>query len=484
MPEARRRRQVALAGSASDRRRALPNHHEQAAARVLPALRAVLGGRVTDAAAARAAHAQQESYHAPHPPDLVAFPRDTAEVAAIVRICAEAGTPIVPYGAGTSLEGNTSALNGGVSIDFAQMNAVLAVNAEDLDCRVQPGITRKQLNAQLRGTGLFFPIDPGADASIGGMTSTRASGTMAVRYGTMRDNVRALEVVLADGRIIRTSTRAPKSAAGYDLTRLFVGAEGTLGVITEITLKLHPVPEAISAAVSPFAALEGAVATAIAVIQAGIPVARLELLDEVMIRGVNAHAGLGVPEQPTLFLEFHGTPTAVAEQAAAAQEIARDTGAAAFQWTSKPEERSRLWGARDNTLYAGLGLRPGSRAMITDVCVPVSRLAECLIETKRDITQSGLIAPIVGHVGDGNFHTLILVDPQAPEEIARAEALHQRIVLRALALDGTCTGEHGIGEGKIAFLERELGDAVELMRMVKRAFDPKGIMNPGKIFRI
>jgi len=453
-------------------------------ARALPALRAVLGERLSDAAAVRTAHAQQESYHTPHLPDLVAFPRDTGEVAAIVRICAEVSLPIVPYGAGTSLEGNTSALRGGVLIDFAQMNALLAVNAEDLDCQVQPGITRKQLNAQLRDTGLFFPIDPGADASIGGMTSTRGSGTMAVRYGTMRDNVRALEVVLADGRIVRTGTRASKSAAGYDLTRLFVGAEGTLGIITEITLKLHPVPEAISAAVCPFATLEGAVATAIAVIQAGVPVARLELLDEVMIRGVNAHARLGVPEQPTLFLEFHGTPSGVAEQAATAEEIARDNGASAFQWASKPEERSRLWGARDNTLYAGLGLRPGSRAVITDVCVPVSRLAECLIETKRDIDQPGLIAPIVGHVGDGNFHTLILIDPQSSEEIARAEALHQRMVMRALALGGTCTGEHGIGEGKIAFLEKELGDAVELMRMIKRAFDPADILNPGKILRL
>jgi len=454
------------------------------AARVLPALRTILGERLSDAAAVRAAHAQQESYHAPHLPDLVAFPRDTGEVAAIVRICAEATLPIVPYGTGTSLEGNTSALRGGVCLDFAQMNALLAVNAEDLDCQVQPGITRKQLNAQLRDTGLFFPIDPGADASIGGMTSTRASGTMAVRYGTMRDNVRAMEVVLADGRTIRTGTRAPKSAAGYDLTRLFVGAEGTLGIITEITLKLHPVPEAISAAVCPFPTLEAAVATAIAVIQAGIPVARLELLDEVMIRGVNAHARLGVPEQPTLFLEFHGTPAGVAEQAASAEAIAGDNGAAAFQWASKPEERNRLWGARDNTLYAGLGLRPGSRAMITDVCVPVSRLAKCLIETKQDIAQSGLIAPIVGHVGDGNFHTLILVDPQSLDEIARAEALHQRMVMRALALNGTCTGEHGIGEGKIAFLEKELGDAVDLMRMIKRAFDPGDILNPGKIFRL
>jgi D-lactate dehydrogenase (cytochrome) len=352
-----------------------------------------------------------------------------------------------------------------------------------MDCRVQPGITRKELNAELRNSGLFFPIDPGADASIGGMTSTRASGTMAVRYGTMRENVLSLEVVLADGRVIRTSRRARKSAAGYDLTRIFVGAEGTLGVITEITLKLHPVPEAISAAVCPFESFEGAVSTAIAMIQTAIPVARLELLDEVMIRGVNAHAKLGALERPTLFLEFHGTPAAVAEQAQCSEEIARENGALGFQWASKPEERSKLWTARDNTLYAGLGLRPGSKAMITDVCVPVSRLAECLVDTKQDIAQSGLTAPIVGHVGDGNFHTLILVDPDSPGEIARATALHERMVMRALSLDGTCTGEHGIGNGKIAFLKQELGSAVDLMRSVKQAFDPRDLMNPGKVFR-
>src|SRR5262249_2092349 len=351
-----------------------------------------------------------------------------------------------------------------------------------LDCRVQPGITRKRLNMELRDSGLFFPIDPGADASIGGMTSTRASGTMAVRYGTMRDNVLALEGVLADGRVIRTSSRARKSAAGYDLTRMFVGAEGTLGLITEITLRLHPYPEAISAAVCPFDALEGAVATAIAAIQSGIPVARIELLDEVMIRGINAYARLGVPEQPTLFLEFHGTESAVAAQARATEEIARENGARGFQWTSNTEERTRLWSARDNTLYAGTALRPGCKALITDVCVPLSRLAECLIETKRDIESSGLIAPIVGHVGDGNFHTLILIDPDSAEEIARAKALHDRMVLRALALDGTCTGEHGIGFGKIAYLAREHGDAVVTMHALKRALDPHDLMNPGKIF--
>jgi D-lactate dehydrogenase (cytochrome) len=448
----------------------------------LVALRARFGEHVSDAAAVREAHGRSESYHASHLPDVVVFPQSTAEAADLVAICAPARVPLTCFGAGTSLEGNAIPLHGGVSVDFSRMNVMLAFNAEDMDCRVQPGITRKQLNAQLRDSGLFFPIDPGADASIGGMASTRASGTMAVRYGTMRDNVLALEVVLADGRIIRTGSRARKSAAGYDLTRLFVGAEGTLGMITEVTLRLHPYPEAISAAVCPFASFAGAVATAIAMIQSGIPVARLELLDEVMIRGVNAYARLGAAEQPTLFLEFHGSAAAVAEQASAAEDIARQNGALGFRWASSPEQRTRLWSARDNTLYAGTGLRPGCKALITDVCVPISRLAECLTETKRDIEASGLIAPIVGHVGDGNFHTLILIDPGNGEEIARATALHDRMVLRALALEGTCTGEHGIGFGKIGYLARELGDAVDLMRHLKRALDPGNLMNPGKLF--
>ena len=446
------------------------------------ALRARFGERATDSAAAREAHGRGESYHAAHLPEAVVYPETTAEVADLVKLCAAASVPLTAFGAGTSLEGNATPLHGGICVDFTRMNAVLAVNAADMDCRVQPGITRKALNGALRDTGLFFPIDPGADASIGGMASTRASGTMAVRYGTMRDNVLALEVVLADGRVIRTSRRARKSAAGYDLTRLFVGAEGTLGLITEITLRLHPYPEAIAAAVCPFAAFDSAVATAIAIIQTGIPVARLELLDEVMIRGVNAYAKLGAAEQPTLFLEFHGSPAATQEQARAAEEIARDNGALGSRWTSGAEERSRLWSARDNTLYAGIGLRPGCKALITDVCVPLSRLAECLAETKRDIEGSGLIAPIVGHVGDGNFHTLILIDPSIPDELVRAKALHERMVLRALALDGTCTGEHGIGFGKIEYLARELGDAVETMRALKHALDPHNLMNPGKIF--
>jgi D-lactate dehydrogenase (cytochrome) len=401
----------------------------------------------------------------------------------IVRLCAVTDTPVVPFGAGTSLEGNASAPHGGVCLDMSRMNSVLAVNAEDMDVRIQPGITRKQLNSQLRDTGLFFPIDPGADASIGGMTSTRASGTMAVRYGTMKDNVLSLEVVLADGQAIRTASRARKSSAGYDLTRLFVGAEGTLGVITEVTLKLHPQPSAISAAVCAFPALKAAVDTAIGIIQSGVPVARIELLDEVMMRAVNAYSKLTYREAPTLFFEFHGTSAAVAEQAEAAQAIAADLGGLGFEWTATPEKRSQLWHARDNTYYASLGLRPGAQAMVTDVCVPISRLTECLTLTADDLTRSGLVAPVVGHVGDGNFHLLILMDPADSAEFERAKAFHARLVERAIALDGTCTGEHGIGNGKIAFLEQERGDAVEVMRAVKSALDPHDIMNPGKIFR-
>jgi D-lactate dehydrogenase (cytochrome) len=446
-------------------------------------LESFLGDRVTDAIAVRDAHGRGESYHASLPADLVAFPESTAEVQRIVGLCVQHRIPIIPYGTGTSLEANTAAPQGGLCLDMSRMDRVLEINAADMDCRVQPGVTRKALNAALRDTGLFFPIDPGADASIGGMASTRASGTMAVRYGTMRENVLSLEVVLPDGRAIRTSRRARKSAAGYDLTRIFVGSEGTLGTLTEITLRLHPLPEAVSAAVCPFPTLAAAVDTVIAVIQYGIPVARIELLDEMMIRGINAYSKLGYAEQPTLFFEFHGSAAGVAEQAERAQGIAAEHGGEGFQWATSPEERSRLWQARDNTLYAGLGLRPGAKAMITDVCVPISRLAECLLATQLDVSASGLIAPIVGHVGDGNFHLLILIDPDDAEEMQRAEALHERMVRRALALDGTCTGEHGIGMGKIAFLEEELGDAVDVMRRFKHALDPHNLMNPGKIFR-
>jgi D-lactate dehydrogenase (cytochrome) len=452
------------------------------AATLMERLSAMIGPRATVARSVLEQHGQSEAYHRVLPPDVVVFPETTQEVIEIVRLCASLRMPIIPFGAGTSLEGNTAAVAGGVCFDFARMNRVLAIHASDMDVVVQPGITRKQLNAELRGTGLFFPIDPGADASIGGMTSTRASGTMAVRYGTMKDNVMALEVVLADGRVIRTGKRARKSSAGYDLTRLLVGAEGTLGVITEVTLKLHPLPQAMSAAVCSFDTLQNAVDTAIAVIQSAIPVARIELVDDIMMRGINSHSKLGYREAPTLFFEFHGSETGVAEQAETAETIAADHGGRGFEWAKAAEQRSRLWHARDNTLYAGLGLRPGARAMITDVCVPVSRLAECLTETRKDADASGLVAPIVGHVGDGNFHMLILIDPANPDDVARAKALHARMVARAIAMEGTCTGEHGIGLGKIGFLVDELGDAVDVMRSIKRALDPQGLMNPGKIF--
>ena len=442
----------------------------------------LVGERATRAPGIIEGHGRSEAYHAVRVPDVVVFPTSTNEVQRIVGLCGQVGMPIVPFGAGTSLEGNAASVVGGVCLDMSRMDRVVAVNAANMDVRVEPGITRKRLNAELRDTGLFFPIDPGADASIGGMSSTRASGTMAVRYGTMKDNVLSLEVVLASGRVIRTATRARKSAAGYDLTRLFVGAEGTLGIITEVTLKLHPQPEAISSAVCAFPDLGSAVGTAIAVIQSGIPVARIELLDAVMMRGVNAHAKLGYRELPTLFFEFHGSPAGVAEQAERAQAIAAENGGLGFEWATTPEERSRLWHARDNTLYAGKALRPGSSAMITDVCVPISRLAECLDETCRDIAACGLTAPIVGHVGDGNFHLLILLDPGDAEQLARATAFHERLVGRAIALEGTCTGEHGIGTGKMSYLERELGEAVDAMRAVKLALDPDGILNPGKIF--
>ncbi|CCD98268.1 FAD-linked oxidase C-terminal domain-containing protein [Bradyrhizobium sp. STM 3809] len=457
-------------------------HVRDGAGALAERLARLMGPRASVARGVLDQHGRSESYYPTLTPDIVVFPETTAEIVEIVRLCAGAGMPIVPFGAGTSLEGNAAAVAGGVCVDFARMTTVLAVHESDMDVVVQPGITRKQLNAQLRDTGLFFPIDPGADASIGGMSSTRASGTMAVRYGTMKDNVLALEMVLADGRVIRTSRRARKSAAGYDLTRLFVGAEGTLGIITEITLKLHPLPQAISAATCAFDQLGDAVDTAIALIQSAVPAARIELLDDVMMRGINAYSKLGHREAPTLFLEFHGSDAGVAEQAQAAEAIAREHGGRGFAWARAAEDRSRLWHARDNTLYAGLGLRPGARAVITDVCVPISRLAECLTETRRDADASGFIAPIVGHVGDGNFHMLILVDPASDAELAGAKALQGRMVARAIAMDGTCTGEHGIGLGKIAYLEDELGEAVSVMRSIKAALDPHGLMNPGKIF--
>ncbi|MCC6533420.1 MAG: FAD-binding protein [Burkholderiales bacterium] len=439
------------------------------------------GERFTTSPAVRERHGQDESWHAPAPPDAVVYPQTHDEVVAIVRICAAQRMPIIAYGVGTSLEGHIAALHGGVCIDMSRMNRVLAVHAEDMDARVEAGVTRKQLNAHLKDTGLFFPVDPGADATIGGMAATRASGTTAVRYGTMRENVLGLTVVLADGRTIHTGGRARKSATGYDLTRLFVGSEGTLGVITEVAVRLHGVPQAVSAAVCAFPSLRAAVDTVITTIQSGIPVARIELLDEVQVRGVNNYSKTDYAEAPTLFFEFHGTAAGVAEQARLVGELARDEGGADFRWATLPEERSRLWQARHDAYYGGLSLRPGARGYVTDVCVPISRLAECVVATKRDIEQSGLIAPIVGHVGDGNFHLVILVDPSDHGEVARAAALNDQVVRRALAMGGSCSGEHGVGYGKLEFLEPEHGEALALMRTLKAALDPLNLMNPGKL---
>ena len=451
---------------------------------LLASLRELLGARLSTSAAVCAHHGKDESYHAPHAPDAVAFAHSTDEVSAIVKLCAEYKTPVIAFGAGTSLEGHVAALAGGISIDMSEMNRILRINAKDLDATVEAGVTRKQLNKDLRDTGLFFPIDPGADASLGGMAATRASGTNAVRYGTMRENVLALTVVLADGRVIRTAQRARKSAAGYDLTRLFIGSEGTLGVITELTVRLYGIPEAVSAAVCAFPSIEGAVDTVILTIQSGVPVARIELLDESQMAAINKYSKLDHKVAPTLFFEFHGTPTSVAEQAEVVKVIAREFGADGFRWATTPEERSKLWQARHDAYYAALALRPGSKGLATDVCVPISRLAECIIETKRDLSQSPIPYALVGHVGDGNFHLVFMIDPNRPEEVAEASLLNDRMVTRALAMEGTCTGEHGIGYGKMDFLIAEHGEAVEVMRTIKKALDPDGILNPGKIVRV
>ena len=447
-------------------------------------LHAIVGQRLTTAPATREQHGRDESYHASRPPDVVVFAASTEEISDIINVCARRRVPVIPFGTGTSLEGHVAALEGGVCIDLAQMNEVLAVNVEDMDCTVQAGVTRKQLSEHLRDTGLFFAVDPGADASIGGMAATRASGTNAVRYGTMRETVLALTVVLADGRIIRTSRRARKSSAGYDLTRLFVGSEGTLGVIAEVTLRLHGVPEAISAAVCAFPDLAAAVNTTIAIIHSGVPVARIELLDDVQMKAINKYSKLDYPEAPTLFFEFHGTEAGVVEQVKMVEAIAGDFGDSDFQWATKAEDRAQLWQARHDAYYAAIALRPGSKGYATDVCVPISRLAECIEETRKDIEDSGLLAPIVGHVGDGNFHLVMVLDPDDPDEMARAKALNERLVMRGLAMDGTCTGEHGVGYGKIDFLLAEHGEAVSVMRTIKTALDPLGIMNPGKIVRV
>ncbi len=442
------------------------------------------GDRLSTSNGVRDHHGKDESWHHPHRPDAVVFPNSTEEVAEIVRICARYGTPVIAYGTGTSLEGNVIPHLGGVVVDLINMNQVLRVSAEDLDVTVQARVTRKQLNEFIRDQGLFFPIDPGADASLGGMAATRASGTNAVRYGTMRENVLALTVVLADGRIIKTSRRSRKSAAGYDLTRLFVGSEGTLGIITEVTLRLYGIPEAMAAAVCSFDSIEGAVQTVIQTIQLGIPVARIELLDDVQMDSVNRFSKLNYPVKDTLFVEFHGTEAGVKEQAELVQSIAAEHGGGEFKWATKPEERTHLWTARHDVTYANKALRPGCEIWATDVCVPISRLAECILETKKDLKSSFLIAPLVGHVGDGNFHLGFLIDRDDPKELAEAERLNERLVHRALAMDGTCTGEHGIGLGKMKFLTAEHGEAVSVMRQIKKALDPLNIMNPGKIFML
>lgn len=447
-------------------------------------LQELFGNRVQVSKSACREYGTDESFHGSYPPDAVFSPNTTEEVAQAVRICAKHEFPVIPYGTGTSLEGHICALHGGLCLNMIEMNQVLQVNAEDLDVVIQPGVTRKQLNEYLKDTGLFFPIDPGADASLGGMTATRASGTNAVRYGTMRENVLSLTVVMADGRIIKTAKRARKSSAGYDLTRLFVGSEGTLGVITEITLRVYGIPEKISSAVVAFPQLDRAVQAVITTIQIGIPIARIELLDDSMMEALNKYSKLEYPEEHTLFLEFHGTENSVQEQVETVQMICEEFGGGNFQWTVYAEDRNRLWQARHDAAYAAKAMRPNAQIWATDVCVPISRLAECIMETKQDIEASGLIAPIVGHVGDGNFHLVLLVDHTDPEEEKRAQALHERMVMRALEMEGTCTGEHGIGYGKMDFLIAEHGESVAVMRTLKKALDPANIMNPGKIVRV
>jgi D-lactate dehydrogenase (cytochrome) len=449
------------------------------------ALRERFGLSFSTSLAVRQQHGRDESSFDVQPPCAVVFAETRQDVADAVRVIGEYGVPVIPFGAGSSVEGHLLAVQGGVSVDVSRMNTIISVDADDLTVTVQPGITRKALNEALRDTGLFFPIDPGADASIGGMTATRASGTNAVRYGTMRENVLALEVVTASGEVIRTGTRARKSAAGYDLTRLMVGSEGTLGIITEITLRIYPLPEAVSAAVCSFSSIEAAVCTTIAIIQMGIPIARVELIDGQTVGMVNKYAQLSLREEPMLLMEFHGSPASVEEQTAAVQDIAKEHGGNAFEWARTPEERTRLWTARHNAFFAAIQSKPGCRSVTTDTCVPISRLADCLLASVEEVNESGLPYFLLGHVGDGNFHFGYLVDPAKPEESEVAERLSRQLVSRALALEGTCTGEHGIGMHKMDFLVKETGEgAVDMMRTIKRALDPKNIMNPGKIFTL
>lgn len=453
---------------------------------LIDALRQRFGAACSTALVVREQHGRDESpFTHIAPPAAVVFADSTADVADAVRLAAQHKVPVIPFGVGSSLEGHLLAVQGGISLDVSRMNRVLSVNAEDLTVTVQPGVTRKAVNEAVKSDGLFFPIDPGADASIGGMAATRASGTNAVRYGTMRDNVLALEVVTAQGNVIRTGTRARKSSAGYDLTRLMVGSEGTLGVMTEITLKLYPLPEAVSAATCSFPSIEAAVRTTISIIQMGIPIARCELIDAASVRAVNAHSKLNLREEPMLLMEFHGSPASVQEQAELVQEIAGEYGGQAFEWATTPEDRTRLWTARHNAYFAAVQSRPGCRAISTDTCVPISRLADCLLDSVAEADASGIPYFLVGHVGDGNFHFGYLIDPDSAQERATAEALNHKLVARALALEGTCTGEHGVGLHKMGFLVDETGaGAVDMMRAIKQALDPDNILNPGKIFSL
>lgn len=446
-------------------------------------LTTLLGEKITTSKSDLDLHGQNETHFAPCPPDAVVYPTSTMEVQQVVKICARHGCPIVPWGTGTSLEGHALAIQGGISLDMSRLNAVLEVNAEDMDVRIQPGLTRVALNEELRATGLFFPIDPGANASLGGMASTRASGTTAVRFGTMRDNVLGLEVVLADGRIIRTGSRARKSSAGYDLTALFVGSEGTLGVITELTLRLHGVPEAMSSAICAFDDIGAAVNAVIATIQTGIPMARIEFVDAETARAFNGYAGADMPECPHLLLEFHGSDASVKEQAERAGEIIAEFGGSDFKWSTRTEDRNALWEMRHNAYYAALSLKPGATAVVTDICVPLSRLAEAVEQTAADIAASGLPGPILGHVGDGNFHAVLMIEPGNASEKATALALAKAMSERALRLGGTVTGEHGVGMGKLDYMEAEHGPAWGVMGDIKRALDPGNLMNPGKMIR-
>ncbi len=450
-------------------------------AATLAALKERYGPRYADGLALREQHAHTTTWIPVQPPEAVIYPETTEEVVEIVNLCRASRTPIIPFGAGSSLEGHLNAPFGGVSLDFARMKRVIAINPEDLDAEVEPGVTRKELNAHLHGTGMFFPVDPGADATLGGMAATRASGTNAVRYGTMRESVLNLTVVMADGSVVRTGGRARKSAAGYDLTRLLVGSEGTLGIITGLTVRLFGIPEAILAAICPFKTLAGACRTTTAAIQLGLGLARVELLDPLQVRAVNQYSKLSLAETPTLLIEFHGTRAGALEQVDIFKELADAEEGGPLEWAERPEDRTRLWQARHDSYWAGLSLRPGANAMATDVCVPVSRLADCVTETYADIEELKLIAPVVGHVGDGNFHVMPLIDMKNPSEIQSVELFNERLVARALAMGGTCTGEHGVGSGKIKFMRREHGAGVDVMKAIKKALDPDNILNPGKI---